>query len=473
MTQSEGSPTLVGATLFRRAVALYIDLVIGGTFLVPLFMLIMSSDSAQRLMSGGVQEVMAVFYSLLYTMTFAVMVGLPALFKGRSPGQRLMGIHLIDLEGRPPSGARVALRDSPGKGRVQPVLASSPHVPMRRLLFPLAFVALAALATAVHMAQLSATSGSALTARAAASPPAEPGSFPAEWIHGRDCATEPDFQVHWYSENVAILRQGKCSSYEAPFLYLIFGRETILMLDTGANPNAPIAKTVQSVISGWRNRTGNQDAKLLVAHTHTHFDHVAGDEQLAAYTPLAREIGGDLSEARWPQDRRRRWGSRDAEELADGEVPPPSAFELWWGFEDFPHDTPTLDLGGRVLDVLGVPGHDENSVALYDRRTQLLLTGDIVYPGHLFVFSDRAWPKFVASITRLVDWAATHPVSHVVGCHVETRAEPGRPFAYGTEVQPGEHPLQLPPTILPEILTAARAQVDFLLVELDRWAAGQ
>ena len=336
---------------------------------------------------------------------------------------------------------------------------------MRRLLPPLIFLALAALAVQCHLTGLAERSPEAIAELAAAHPPEVTGTFPEVWIHGAS-DEDPAFQVHWYSDDLAILRQSKRETYEAPFLFLVFGTERILMMDTGANPDSPLLEVVQETIDTWRARTGNQAAELLVAHTHTHFDHVAGDEQLAAYTPLAREIGGDLSEARWPQDRRRRWGSRDAEELADGEVPPPSAFELWWGFEDFPHDTPTLDLGGRVLDVLGVPGHDENSVALYDRRTQLLLTGDIVYPGHLFVFSDRAWPKFVASITRLVDWAATHPVSHVVGCHVETRAEPGRPFAYGTEVQPGEHPLQLPPTILPEILTAARAQGDAIRPEI-------
>ncbi len=46
----------------------------------------------------------------------------------------------------------------------------------------------------------------------------------------------------------------------------------------------------------------------------------------------------------------------------------------------WPEDAGTIDLGGRLIDVLAIPGHDQASIALYDRRTGLLLTGDSLYP---------------------------------------------------------------------------------------------
>src|SRR5690348_8541170 len=54
----------------------------------------------------------------------------------------------------------------------------------------------------------------------------EPGAFPDQWIRGGpDCGDEPDLQVHRYSDGVFILRQSLCTSFEAPFLYLIFGAD--------------------------------------------------------------------------------------------------------------------------------------------------------------------------------------------------------------------------------------------------------
>lgn len=330
---------------------------------------------------------------------------------------------------------------------------------MPRLLLPTLFLVLLASAMQCHSTRLARTSPEAIAELARTNPPKQSGSFPDEWIHGGDEANDPAFQVHRYNDDLVILRQSKFETYEAPFLYLIFGTEKILMMDTGANPDSALLPVVEEVIAEWRERTGNRTAELVVAHTHTHFDHVQGDAQLAAYPQLAEPIGRDLSPARYAADRRRSWGQAEPEPTEDG-PPPPSGFELYWGFEDFPNDIVSLDLGDRTIDVIGVPGHDQNSVALYDRSTQLLLTGDIVYPGHLFIFSARAWPKFVASIERLVDFAAANPVTAVVGCHIETRATPGEPYAYGTKVQPEEHSLEFPPTILTDILVAARSLGD-------------
>ena len=73
-------------------------------------------------------------------------------------------------------------------------------------------------------------------------------------------------------------------------------------------------------------------------------------------------------------------------------------------------------LGDRELTVLGIPGHEDASIALFDERTGWLLTGDTVYPGRLYV---RDWDAFRASIHRLARFARTHDVTWIVGTHVE------------------------------------------------------
>jgi hydroxyacylglutathione hydrolase len=58
------------------------------------------------------------------------------------------------------------------------------------------------------------------------------GSMDVEWIHG--APGEPAIQVHYYDEHTVILRQGRSVHWEAPFLFLLFGNDRALLLDTGA-----------------------------------------------------------------------------------------------------------------------------------------------------------------------------------------------------------------------------------------------
>lgn len=299
-----------------------------------------------------------------------------------------------------------------------------------KLILPLAFLGILVLSAWAHLEAAAKSSpearAAAITSLAAAQPPPVPGGFPGRWIYGADCSTEPKMQVHAYNEDTYIIRQSKCESYEAPFMYLLFGQERALLMDTGANPQTPLQPQVEEIIRDWLRRNQKTTTKLIVQHTHGHFDHVQADGQFPG-TPFVVVVVGTGQQV----------------------------FERAWGFRDYPNDTPTIDLGGRVLDVLGTPGHHPASVSLYDRNTHLLLTGDIVYPGHLFVFTPSHWPQFVTSIQKLVDWAATHPVEWVLGCHIEMSATPFGSFAYTTPVHPDEHVLQFHPRILAEILSAS------------------
>jgi hypothetical protein len=63
------------------------------------------------------------------------------------------------------------------------------------------------------------------------------GPLDVRWIHGAPAsrpADDPPIQVHRYDPHTVILRQSKSVSYEAPFLYLLFGNDRALLLDTGA-----------------------------------------------------------------------------------------------------------------------------------------------------------------------------------------------------------------------------------------------
>jgi hydroxyacylglutathione hydrolase len=103
-----------------------------------------------------------------------------------------------------------------------------------------------------------------------------------------------------------------------------------------------------------------------------------------------------------------------------------------YGISHWPADRGSIDLGGRVLDVIAIPGHQPFSVAFYDRRTGIMLSGDTLYPGRLYVAD---FPAFKASIQRLVDFTLDKPVAHFLGCHVEQSKTPFLDYPVGTKYQ--------------------------------------
>ncbi|MFC4070304.1 MBL fold metallo-hydrolase [Actinoplanes subglobosus] len=244
-----------------------------------------------------------------------------------------------------------------------------------------------------------------------------------DWIHGR--RGEPAIQTHFYDDDTVILRQSKRLDYEAPFLYLLFGNDRALLLDTGATADAatfPLRATVDALVEQWLARNPRVDYELIVAHSHGHGDHVAADAQFAG-RPATRVVPHGVAEVR-----------------------------AFYGFPGALTGAVTFDLGGRALEIIGSPGHHEAAVTVYDPRTGILLTGDTVYPGRLYVDDHDA---FRDTIDRLITFSETHPVTHVLGCHIEMTSRPGRDYPLGSRYQPDEHVLQLTVAHLREIRDAA------------------
>jgi glyoxylase-like metal-dependent hydrolase (beta-lactamase superfamily II) len=238
----------------------------------------------------------------------------------------------------------------------------------------------------------------------------EPGKLPAKWsTGGPKCMELPEWQVHEYNEDLYILRESGCVHYEKPFLYLIFGKDKAMLMDTGAG-TTDLAPFIDQLLARWCQRKKRESIPLMVMHSHGHGDHVARDAQFR---------------------------NRPGVEFIPAEVPD---LQKAFGIETWPTSVGKVDLGGRVLDVVPVPGHHPAAIALYDRRTALFLPGDNVYPGRLYV-SD--WPAFVASTQRMVDFLEGRLVSHILGCHIEQTKTPYLEYTIGSIFQPDEHVLEL------------------------------
>ena len=250
------------------------------------------------------------------------------------------------------------------------------------------------------------------------------GRLPDDWYAGgADCGGRPAFRVGAYNDDLFILRQPACTNYEKPFLYLVFGRDRALLFDTGA-PTIDVATPVDTLIRQWIARHGKSSLGLVVAHSHAHGDHVAGDSQFVKRQSTT-VVGRDTASVR-----------------------------AFFGIARWPTDVSSIDLGDRVLDVIAIPGHQPASIALYDRRTGIMLTGDTFYPGRLYV---RDTAAYAASIDRLARFVRGHRVTHMLGAHIEQSKTPYVDYPVGTKDQPNEHGLDLTPAQLFELDSAVQS----------------
>jgi glyoxylase-like metal-dependent hydrolase (beta-lactamase superfamily II) len=124
------------------------------------------------------------------------------------------------------------------------------------------------------------------------------------------------------------------------------------------------------------------ERRLTCVASHTHFDHIGCHHEFP-------DRCVHRAEAQILADPRNEWTVADRyanEEMFDGapegwdtaryRIRPAPAVRL------LEHGD-VVDLGDRVFEVIHTPGHSPGGIALYDRKTGILLSGDIVYDGPL------------------------------------------------------------------------------------------
>ena len=246
----------------------------------------------------------------------------------------------------------------------------------------------------------------------------------AHWIDGTEAA-EPETQVQMIDGDTFVIRQSVQTNFEAPFLYLLFGQDRALLLDTGAG-GLKVRPTIERLIGEWQAKHGGRSIHLVIAHSHGHGDHHAGDDEF--------------------RDR------------ADTEIVglSPEQVAAFFHIRNWPRDDARFDLGGRVLDIIPTPGHEPAHIMVYDARTQLLFSGDMLYPGRLYVPLDR-FGEFQASADRLAAFAKSHKIRALLGAHIEMTISPGQDYPMKAATHPSEHPLPLPPIAIDELRDAVDA----------------
>lgn len=173
--------------------------------------------------------------------------------------------------------------------------------------------------------------------------------------------------------------------------YLILGQDTALLFDTG-NGIGNIKAVVNQLT----------DKPVTVLNSHTHFDHIGGnfqfDKVMSVSTPfsIANSHGVDNDMVKT---------EASAEALCKGlpeGVTRASHRIRPFTITDTIKEGDVIDLGNRKLEVLQIPGHTDDSIALLDRKAGFLWTGDTFYEGPIWLyFPETDLAAYGKSIARL------------------------------------------------------------------------
>ena len=196
--------------------------------------------------------------------------------------------------------------------------------------------------------------------------------------------------------------------------HLIVGEERALLFDTGIGvlPIRPVVERLTRL-------------PVTVVNSHTHYDHIGGNWEFASILALDTDYT------------RANMAGRPYEQIAIDFVPEafcrgvPDGVDLAavrskpWQAERLIGDGEIIDLGGRTLEVLHVPGHTPDALVLLDREHRLLFTGDTWYDASLWLF---------AAETSLIDYEQSmaslavieQNVDYLLGAHNSARVDSGR-----------------------------------------------
>lgn len=202
--------------------------------------------------------------------------------------------------------------------------------------------------------------------------------------------------------------------FQETISYLILGSDRALLLDTGLGlvPIRPVIERLTRL-------------PVRVINSHTHYDHVGGnaefDDVLALDTPYTR-----ANLAGFPHEELA--GEVAPEAFCDGApagADTAAFFTRPWRATRLVRDGDRIDLGGRTIEVLHVPGHTPDALALLDRDAGLLWTGDTYYDATIWLYvPETDLDAYERSLARLAAFAPG--VSRLLPAHNTVSADPGQ-----------------------------------------------
>ncbi len=216
-------------------------------------------------------------------------------------------------------------------------------------------------------------------------------------------ASDDWFQVYKVSEGVYSIVEPY--QFQETISHLIVGDDSAVLFDTGIGllPIRPVVERITSL-------------PVAVLNSHTHYDHVGGNAEFSSVLAIDLEYTranmAGFERSRLADDFRLDAfckGPPEGVDVSSFHTPP-------WKASRFVEDGEILDLGGRTLQVLHVPGHTPDATALLDAKNGLLFTGDTYYDAQLWLFvPETSLDDYKRSIARLT--SIKGDIKYLLGAH--------------------------------------------------------
>jgi len=165
--------------------------------------------------------------------------------------------------------------------------------------------------------------------------------------------------------------------------YLIVGDKRALMFDTGCGENEVKGNYKIKYIL---DKITTLPVTLL--QSHFHFDH---NQNIHEFEWIAFPALSELRERVSPEGQ----FQFSQEDLFEGVYPSKITVDEW-----FPLET-DIDLGGQIIQLVHVPGHSDESVAIMIPSAGMMLLGDFLYNGTLFLFHNDDLQVYQQTVDHL------------------------------------------------------------------------
>ena len=215
-------------------------------------------------------------------------------------------------------------------------------------------------------------------------------------------AADKWYELRKLADGVNLIHEPWIKPFFRCNMWHIQGRDCDLLFDTGLG-HFPLRDSIAAL----------RERPVICVASHSHFDHIGCHHEFETRCIHA-------AEAAILADPRNDWTLADryvTDEMFDGL---PAGWEARaYRIRSAPatrllSDGEAIDLGGRAFEVIHTPGHSPGGIALWERRTGILLSGDIVYDGPLI---DDAYHSDLSDYERSLRRLAAMPVQMVHGGH--------------------------------------------------------
>lgn len=205
-----------------------------------------------------------------------------------------------------------------------------------------------------------------------------------------------------FSDDVTLIHEPWITPFFRCNMWHVRGRDRDLLFDSGLG-HFSLRAHVPLV----------SERDLLCVASHTHFDHIGSHHEFpqccvhhAEAAILANPRNHLTAADRYATDEM--FIARpDGWDSASYHVKPATASRLL-------SDGDIIDLGDRAFEVIHTPGHSPGGIGLFEAKTGIFLSGDIIYDGPLI---DEAYHSDVSDYLKTLERISKLPVDVVHGGH--------------------------------------------------------